>query len=141
MGRSYWFECSKCGYRVVVSGRADRGRDFCVQTIVCRDCKRLYDAVTRFRFPDEKYLGGNSLATSAIQKRLAMTRGLLEPPTFQAALNRLPYTGVRRFRWVEFKPRCPVAAVHRVQLWQEPGKCPLCGVYLEKNALPFRVWD
>ena len=31
------------------SGRADRGLSFFVQTILCRDCRELYDAVTRLR--------------------------------------------------------------------------------------------
>ena len=53
MGRSYWFECPKCGYRAKVSGRADRGLSFFVQTILCRDCRELYDAVIRLRVPDE----------------------------------------------------------------------------------------
>src|ERR1700674_5874389 len=53
MGRSYWFECPRCGYRAKVSGRADRGFNFSVQSIVCRDCKELYDAVTRARIPDQ----------------------------------------------------------------------------------------
>ena len=53
MGRSYWFECVKCGYRAKVSGRADRGLNFFVQTILCRDCRELYDAITRVKIPDE----------------------------------------------------------------------------------------
>ncbi len=141
MGRSYWFECAKCCYRVVVSGCADRGRDFFVDTILCRDCKRLYDVVIRFRFPDPRTLDGKTVAGNSLAKVLAARQRLAEPPTFQAALNRLPYTGVRRFRWVDFKPRCPVAGLHRVQIWHEPGKCPRCGVYLERNALPYRIWD
>jgi hypothetical protein len=141
MGRSYWFECSKCGYRVAVSGRADRGRDFFVQTIQCRDCKRLYDAVTRFRFPDPQTLFGSSVSGISLQRNTAMRRWLAEPPSFERALNRLPYAGIRRFRWLEFKPRCPVSAIHRVQTWEEPGKCPRCEVYLEKNALPYRIWE
>src|SRR5215831_14184587 len=56
VGRSYWFECSKCGYRTKVAGRADRGLSFFVQTIVCRDCKELYDAVSRVKVPDESGL-------------------------------------------------------------------------------------
>ena len=59
MGRSYWFECPKCGYRAKVSGRADRGLSFFVQTILCRDCRELYDAVTRLRVPDESGGWGN----------------------------------------------------------------------------------
>ena len=53
MGRSYWFECPKCGYRAKVSGRADQGLTFFVQTILCCDCRELYDAVTRLKVPDE----------------------------------------------------------------------------------------
>jgi hypothetical protein len=53
MGRSYWFECSKCGYRAKVSGKPDRGVDFFVQTISCQDCRELYDPVIRLRVPDE----------------------------------------------------------------------------------------
>ena len=53
MGRSYWFECPKCGYRARVSGRADQGLSFVVQTILCCDCRELYDAVTRLKVPDE----------------------------------------------------------------------------------------
>ncbi len=50
MGRSYWFECPKCGYRAQVSGRSDRGFTFCVQTVACRDCRELFDAVTAVRW-------------------------------------------------------------------------------------------
>ena len=49
MGRTYLFECSKCGYRARVSGGADRGRHVVVQTILCADCKELYDAVIAFK--------------------------------------------------------------------------------------------
>ena len=52
MGRSYWFERSRCGYRAKVSGRADRGLHCVVQTILCRDCKELYDAVIRLRISE-----------------------------------------------------------------------------------------
>ena len=62
MGRSYWFECAKCGYRAKVSGRADRGITFFVHTILCRDCRELYDAVTRLRLADERAGWGNVAA-------------------------------------------------------------------------------
>ena len=56
MGRSYHFECAKCGYRTIVSGRADRGLNLAVQTIVCRDCRKLFDAVTKLKVPDDSAL-------------------------------------------------------------------------------------
>jgi hypothetical protein len=140
MGRSYWFECSRCGYRTKVSGRADRGFGFFVQTIVCRDCKELYDAVTRVRVPDESGPRATFVGSGAV----GFTRprpALAAPPRFEAVLNRLPYRGIKRFRWVQFKIQCPVSAFHRVHVWNELDKCPRCGVYLERNALAYRIWD
>ena len=140
MGRSYWFECPTCAYRAKVSGRADRGLSFSVQTILCQDCRELYDAVIRLRVPDE--FGGRGdfgrLRKAGMPRTL---RDMTTPPTFQAVLNRLPLTGVSRFKWVPFKPQCPVSAIHRVRSWNDPDRCPRCGLYLEKNALPYRLWD
>jgi hypothetical protein len=140
MGSSYWFECPRCGYRARVSGRADQGLHLFVQTILCRDCRELYDAVTQLRVPEQavapKRVDGVSRA-----KSLSMRRRLNEPPSFQAALNRLARLGTKAWRWLEFELQCPVSALHRVQAWNDPGRCPKCGVYLEKNALPFRIWE
>lgn len=138
MGRSYWFECAKCGYRAKVSGRLDRGIDLFVQTIVCHDCKELYDAVTRIRVPDRSSDG----SAKQLQRRLqAFQEGLKRPPTFAGALNRLALNGAQRFRWVQFPVQCPVASFHRVRPWIDPDKCPRCGIYLDKNTLPYRIWD
>jgi hypothetical protein len=140
MGRSYWFECPKCGYRAKVSGRADRGLGVFVQTIHCRDCRELHDVVTRLRVPDE--FGG--LGESGRLRGLGLPKApprLTTPPTFQAALNRLLPKGIKRFRWIPFKLQCPVSALHRVRSWNDPDQCPKCGVYLEKSALPYRLWD
>ena len=116
MGRSYLFECAKCGYQASVSGGADSGSEFCVQTATCRDCRALLDCVVRLRVPDA---------------------GLKIP----SELQRLPPLSTKKFKWVSFKIRCPVSPAHRVHAWNEPGKCPRCGNYLDKNALPFRYWD
>jgi hypothetical protein len=139
MGRTYWFECSKCGYRAQVSGKSDRGLNFFVQTIVCEDCKALYDAVTRFRVPQEsngmKFSFGLNGLRHSLQQRNAAA------PSFQSAMNRLPYKSVPRYKWLHFKPQCPVSPVHRVQSWSENDKCPRCGLFLDKNALPSRIWE
>jgi predicted RNA-binding Zn-ribbon protein involved in translation (DUF1610 family) len=140
MGRSYWFECPKCGYRAKASGRADRGLSFFVQTILCRDCKELHDAVTRLRVPDEPPGWGNFGGLRKTRFLKAYPR-ITAPPSFQATLNRLPQTGVKRFKWLAFKLQCPVSAAHRVRSWNEPDHCPKCGVFLEKSALPYRLWD
>jgi hypothetical protein len=137
MGRSYWFECAKCGYRAKVSGRPDRGLSFHVQTILCRDCKELFDAVTRVRVPAEfgSKSGGRRFGS---QSSWSSVR---KPPTFQAALSRLLITGERNYQWIQFPPQCPVLPFHRVQEWNDPDKCPRCGIFMEKNVLPFRIWE
>ena len=133
MGRSYLFECSKCGYKASVSGGADDGFEFAVQTAVCRDCRSLFDSVVRLRIPD---LG---LRIPSEFQRLS-PRKAEAPPTFESVLTRLPPTGIK-FKWADFKVRCPIFWTHRVQAWNDPGKCPRCGAYMEKNALPFRYWE
>ena len=141
MGRTYLFECPRCAYRARVSGRVDRGFGLCVETITCRDCKQLYDVVVRLKLPDGKppelpRLGqklGNGLATPKIAPGAA--------PTFQAALNRLNFGWASRYKWVEFKKRCPVSPLHRFRTWTDPEKCPKCGTYLERHGLPYRIWD
>ncbi|HXP59053.1 MAG TPA: hypothetical protein VN829_01110 [Dongiaceae bacterium] len=144
MGRSYWFECSKCGYRVKVSGRADRGVNVFVQTIHCRECRELLDVVTRIRIPDEvrERARPSAYATGSPGRKLpAQSWAANGPPSFQAALGRLTRTGSTRFRWLDFRLRCPVSPSHSVQGWSDPGKCPKCGVFLEKNGVPYRIWE
>ncbi|HSU54235.1 MAG TPA: hypothetical protein VLT36_09270 [Candidatus Dormibacteraeota bacterium] len=140
MGRSYWFECARCGYRTKVSGRVDRGVDFWVQTVVCRDCRQLYDAVTRLRVPDqlkEQRLRLGLRSLKPLNQRAASNG----PPAFQTVLNRLSPTGIRYFKWVHFKAQCPVSKLHQVEEWNDPDKCPRCGIHLDKSALPYRIWD
>ena len=144
MGKSYWFECSRCGYRARVSGRADRGLLCHVQTIVCRDCKQLYDAVTRLKVTEEVTTGmaGLGLKGWGLDRgRRVNGRSLKRPPTFQAAVNRLTMTGGKKLKWLQFKLECPVSPGHRVEAWNEPDKCPKCGIHLEKNVLPYRIWE
>ena len=140
MGRSFWFDCVKCGYRANVSGGADRGLNICVQTVLCRECRALFDAVTHLRIPHES---GLQLSWTGLRRPNFpdLLRKWDAPPSFPSVLNLLPYQGVKRFRWLHFKLRCPVSALHPVQAWNEPGKCPCCRVYLEKNAVPFRIWE
>jgi hypothetical protein len=142
MGRTYLFECSKCSYRARVAGGAARGFHFAVQTILCCECKELYDAVTELK---------TALARPAIlitgaapfrrEKPAGARKKVMRPPTFQSALNRLLPVGARHVRWLNFKAACPVSPRHRVREWNQPGKCPKCGLFLEGNAIPFRIWD
>ena len=45
MGRTYMFECEKCGYHAMVSGGLAEGLDFTAQTILCHECRELQDAI------------------------------------------------------------------------------------------------
>jgi len=123
MGRTYLFECFRCGYRAWVSGGAGAGEHFAVQTVSCADCKELYDAVTEFKAAASLVAGGgNKIA-----------------PGFAVALNRLPPRGARPR--LSFKAACPVSPLHHVRAWNRPDKCPKCGTFMEQNGLPFRLWD
>lgn len=140
MGRSYWFECSKCGYRAQVSGGPDRGLHFYSQTLACINCKRLFDAVTKVRVVEVEGLGlRGSLSNWRHQTRLSPDP--TKPPSFQAVLNRLPLKDVKQFRWLNYRLQCPVSTSHKVEAWNAPNKCPCCGTYLERNVLPYRIWE
>jgi hypothetical protein len=119
MGRSYAYECSKCGFQAIISGGADRGVMAWVQTIACRDCKKLYDALTRLKAPEGAYANaGGSPGASKGKSRLSA----VPPPAFPLVLNRLHPAGLKRFRWVSFKLQCPASPPHRVQAWNEPDR-------------------
>src|ERR1051325_10895883 len=138
MGRSFLFECPRCNYKAKVSGGEDEGVRFFCQTVSCRDCKKLYDAITRWKVPDES---SESAPVPARKGGRLLRRSADAVPTFDEAVNQLAVTKVKKLKWVPFKPRCPVSASHRIQPWTDPGKCPRCGTYLERNALPFRIWE
>ncbi len=142
MGRSYLYECSKCGYRTKVSGRHDRGVHFHVQTITCRDCRQLYDAVVRLKVPDHGLPRFKASPPGLKEARLRSgSSSSGGPPGFDEALNRLTFQNAPKYRWEVYRLQCPVNAGHRLRPWNEPDACPKCGVLLEKGAIPFRIWD
>jgi hypothetical protein len=141
MGRSYCYECSKCGYRATVSGRMDRGVNFWVQTITCQQCAALYDSVTRLRVPEETLLSRWRNASGFHRRTPIAYRNQRSPPSFAETIARLPFAGSTRYRWLQFRLQCPISPSHQVKPWAEPGKCPKCGLFLERGALPYRLWD
>lgn len=142
MGRTFVFECPKCQYRACVSGGADEGFQLAVQTILCQQCKELHDAVVRLRVPWTPPLRrGWPLPTLWSRLTPQSSQTPRHPPTFLQALNRLWPRGVRHSRWIEFPLVCPKGAWHSVRPWSRPDCCPKCGVLMEQNALPYRLWD
>jgi hypothetical protein len=122
VGKTYIYGCGLCQYRVKVSGGPDSGLDCDVLTIVCRDCRELFDVFTRVR-------------------RLAATAGKFKSKHLEIPPVALPSSPARQAGWQSFKPACPANPKHRIESWQDPGRCPRCGSYLEKTGLPFRLWD
>ena len=137
MGRTYSFECTKCGYRAQVAGRPDRGLEFFTQTVSCLECKQLYDVVTRLRFPSASFSVPTFHQFSHYQRMLPPKRA----PSFAVALNHLPLRGLNGFRWVSYSPACPASPSHRIHSWTQPGKCPKCGTIMDRTALAYRIWD
>ncbi len=136
MGRTYLFECPKCSYRAHVSGGADAGAEFTAQTILCYQCKDLQDVVTSRRVPAQLWSDWKA------EKKTGPGAQPTQPaPPLDSVLNHLPLPGRARKRWQRFKLACGKSLLHRVREWNQPDKCPRCGVFLERGAIPFRRWE
>lgn len=125
VGRTYHFECPYCHYRARVSGGTDTGIHCEVQTVVCRDCRELVDVFTCVRRPAEV----------PARKFPVFFRPEIPPVILQDGINR------QRLVWQKFRPACPLASKHIVECWSDPGRCPRCGNFMEKNGLPTQIWD
>ena len=132
MGRTYLFECPLCQYRAKISGGADSGLHCAIQTVVCHDCRELFDVFTRQRqFAD---------ARENI-KFPGFFRPEIPPVILQESSFNPHPAPPRPLVWREFELTCPVEPKHVVEAWKDPGRCPRCGTFLEQNGLPFRLWD
>jgi hypothetical protein len=127
MGRTYHFECPQCQYHATVSGGADSGVHCEVQTVVCRDCRELQDIFTRVR-REESQIDRKPKFPGFFRPEI--------PPVILADA-----TGERRLVWQMHKPACPVDSKHEVEPWNDPGRCPRCGNFMEKSGIPFRQWE
>ena len=134
MGKTFHFECPWCQYRANLSGGPDSGVHCEVQTVVCRDCRELYDVPTRVRRrePEKEIAPGNYFR--ALRPEIPPV--VLRNGSFHA-LN----TPLRPLVWQQFRLECPVNPRHFVEAWKDPGRCPRCGNFLEKNGWPFRIWE
>jgi hypothetical protein len=135
MGRSFRFECPKCNYHTTVSGGEDDGMDCSVRTAVCRDCRRVFDAVVRLRILEKPGAPAEPGTEPAPPAPLPDS-----PPAFERLIHLLPLPRANGFRWAVFPLRCPRGATHEVEPWNDPGKCPVCKTFLEKAGTPFRFW-
>ena len=144
MGRTFHFECPHCLYRAHISGGADSGLNCVIQTIFCHDCRELFDIFLRIR--KREAIDNGDTGKPAAPSRLLPVRSsippamLLEQPWPEFSLSQ-PKRPVRKTFWETVKPACPVSAIHRIEPWHDPGRCPRCGNFLEKNGFPYRRWE
>jgi hypothetical protein len=135
MGKTFHFECPWCQYRAHISGGADSGVHCEVQTVVCRDCRELFDVPTRAqkREPEKSEISPG--------KSIRALRPEVPPVVLQSGSFHQLNHPVRPLVWEQFKLACPMSPKHSVEPWNDPGRCPRCGNFMEKNGWPFRLWD
>lgn len=131
-----------CHYHARVAGGVEKGVHCAVQTILCRDCRELHDVITRRQAAEGEQPprpGLRLMETPQIPPLLLVRQPfrMLVPKPARAVCRAMPSP----LQWLDLKAVCPVAAVHRVETWQNPGRCPRCGTYLERNLVPWREWD
>jgi hypothetical protein len=142
MGRTFQFDCPQCQYRARVSGGADDGIHCAVQTMVCLDCRELFDGCTQVRklLAPSPARFENRMAWLAAERTVPPVV-LRDSTAAQLKYPPKPSTPARPMTWEKRKPTCPISSGHRVEAWNDPGRCPRCGCYLEKNGFPFRRWE
>jgi len=138
MGKTYLYNCPRCGYRAKVSGVVDDGFGRIIQTIECCDCKELYDVPIRVRATDAEVRARRNIWG---KKPFTTIAGGCDPSLFSVLADKMLTVGLTQTKWFVLKPVCPVSGLHRTRPWKEPGKCPRCGTWLERTLIPYRIWD
>jgi hypothetical protein len=133
MGRTYHFQCTQCQYHADLSGGADSGLHCDVQTILCRECRELFDVFTRARHE----VG----CMKFVQNFSAFKRLEIPPVILRDSLFAAKSAAPRQFEWEKLKLACPVSATHFVEPWRHPGRCPRCYAFMAQDGLPFRIWE
>jgi hypothetical protein len=132
VGKTYMFECPQCQYRAKISGGADSGEHCEIQTIVCRDCKELYDVFKRRR-------------RRADAVDLVKFPGFYCPEIPPTVLGDSSVNPSRKplapLVWRDTKLACPVEPKHFVESWNDPGRCPRCGNFMDRIGFAYRAWD
>lgn len=134
VGRTFQFECPWCQYRAQLSGGADTGMHCEVQTIVCRDCRELYDVPTRIRRrqPEKE---------APLVRRFQALRQEIPPVVLRNGSFHPLNHPVPPLVWEKSMLACPASQKHFVEPWNDPGRCPRCGNFMEKVGWPFRLWE
>ena len=94
--------------------------------MACRDCRELFDVFIRVR--------RRASADKAAAKFPGFFRPEIPPVVLRDGTS-------ARLVWQKFKPACPMEPRHFVEPWNDPGRCPRCGNFMEKSGFPYRRWD
>jgi hypothetical protein len=103
-----------------------------IQTVVCRDCRQLYDVFTRQR---------RRADAVDLVRFPGFHRPEIPPSVLGESSVNPPAKPLAPLIWRETKLTCPVNAEHYVEEWRDPGRCPRCGNFMERNGFPYRAWD
>ena len=149
MGRVHAFECPKCGFRTRAAGGMDRGLDCFAHSMVCHDCRRIFDAVTHVRLPPgsrPRRKDGLSMlkrprAVSDLKLNLPDHLHVTKQVINEQPILPEPLLAGSASRWVELAVRCPSSAIHRIEEWRSPWRCPICQSCLDKSFVPYRIWE
>jgi hypothetical protein len=132
VGKTYLFECPQCQYRVNISGGSDSGLHCEIQTIICRDCRELFDVFRRQR----RRAGAVELVRFP-----GFHRPDVPPVILGASSVNPPPQPLPPLVWRDSELLCPLDPKHFIEPWRDPGRCPRCGNFMERNGFPFRSWD
>ena len=132
VGKTYQFECPLCQYQAKISGGADGGVNCEIQTVICRDCRQLYDVYLKVQKRE---------GASEIVKFPGFFRPEIPPVLLRESTSRPSSVKPAKLLWHEYLPMCPVDPKHPVEAWKDPGRCPKCGCFMDKGEFPFRAWD
>jgi hypothetical protein len=115
----------------------DEGIHCKIQTVKCLDCRELYDVYTRVHRREPPIL----TKPRFVEPPMVPPPVLVEKPVREFDGRPRTETDHPTYAWENVKLMCPRSKKHRVEAWRDPGRCPRCGVYLEKNGFPWRLWD
>ena len=127
MGTRYHFSCDRCKYEAMVSGGNDMGLTFRSTTIICQDCKLLFDVTTSDQLNNDS-TDQSELVLVCPGPSSAVSGDFKTVEEYFQTFAATEESGERS------------NSHHRVCKWKHPGPCPKCGQELIRGKLVMN-WD
>ena len=154
MTQTFRYDCPRCGYTCKCCGGKASHSTFLTETVICEDCRKIYDVVTSIRLPITPFLmsklkceGGRLELSEQVIAELEGTISLpsdMLPCNGRIVLHRTDTAPLPRGlgrRWFTVKKACPEMSLHRLKSWKSPCRCPRCNDWLERCLLPSKILD